>query len=280
MDDGRGLRISPWHRHGHERLSVSLPGGERIAWYDRRSGRLTVLVEAYRDQALATLTPYLTGRPHPSAQTPPDPLAAPLPQDDLALHRPGETPRRTAGAPRPGRRALLRRLAGGRPDAARGHADPRGEHVVGAELERLTGGGWYVLHAVPLPPETAIDHLLVGPGGVFCLHTERHPRATARVGEDLVRVGRHAHPYVRQARREAVHASAALTRHCGFPVPVRPVLVLVGVRRLTVVPTLHDVCVLRDRQLGALGATGGVLSPATAARVHAVARDRATWPTT
>ncbi|MBW1603453.1 NERD domain-containing protein [Streptomyces sp. JJ66] len=271
-----GLRVTPWRRYGHDRLYVSLPDGVNIAWFDRRSGQLTVLAEPYRAQALAALAPYRAGAPGPA----PEPPGPPPPQDDLALNRPGEALHARISELAPVRwRELLRRVLRRPSDVDRWRTGLRGEQIVAAELARLTGGGWYVLHAVPLPRDVDIDHLLIGPGGVFCLNTKHHPKASVRVGDDMVWLGRQSYPHVRKSRREAVRASAVLSRHCGFPVPVQPVLVFVGAAKLTVSPTLRDVRVLRERQLGTLGATGGVLSPSAAERVHTTARNRRIWRT-
>ncbi|MCE0446144.1 NERD domain-containing protein [Streptomyces tricolor] len=47
---------------------------------------------------------------------------------------------------------------------------------MGRELERLASYGWHVLHGVPKSNGGDIDHLLIGPGGVFSLNTKTHPR--------------------------------------------------------------------------------------------------------
>ncbi|MGW7518660.1 nuclease-related domain-containing protein [Streptomyces sp. NPDC054796] len=207
------------------------------------------------------------------------------PDDDLAPNRPGEAlhARLAAlGVPRHPRLAACARALGrlaGRPDqraALRRALD--GEQRVGEELERLTGGGWRVLHSVPVPPAAAVPHLLIGPGGVFTLHTACRRGARVRVGTDAVLVARgRAEPWVRLSRREARHAALALSRGCGFPVTVQAVLALVGTAGFAVAPELADVLVVSDRQIAGLGAGRAVLGPAEVARVYAVARDRRTW---
>lgn len=213
------------------------------------------------------------------------------PDDDLAPNRPGENlhARLSALAPR-GRAARAARALGrlaGRPDPA---ADCRrqldGQQLVGAELEMLTAGGWMVLHSLPLPSVGALSHLLIGPGGVFALHTAHHRGAQLYVGlpeqddgpADSVRIGRaRTEPYVRLARRAARTAELALGRACGFSVEVCPVVALVGAHRVTVAPGLDDVRVVTERTAGTLGQRLAVLKPDGIAHVYAVARDRRTW---
>lgn len=49
----------------------------------------------------------------------------------------------------------------------------RGERQVGAILDHLSEDGWHVLHDVSLGRGN-VDHVLVGPGGVFTIETKSH----------------------------------------------------------------------------------------------------------
>ncbi len=49
----------------------------------------------------------------------------------------------------------------------------RGEQRVGAVLDSLSGDGWHALHDVSLGRGN-IDHILVGPGGIFTIETKSH----------------------------------------------------------------------------------------------------------
>jgi Nuclease-related domain len=201
------------------------------------------------------------------------------PDDDLAPNRPGEELHaRVESAPRDRVPSWLGRLLGRPSQPREWRRALLGVQIVGAELERLTVRGCRVLHSIPLPGGAGIDHLLIGPGGVFCLHVRHHRGARIQVGDDTVRLGRDRPlPYVRYSRREAVQAAYVLTRGCGHPVDVRPVLVLVAAARVTVAPTLRDVRVLREHEIAALGSRGGVHKPADIEVIHGVARDRHTW---
>ncbi|MEV0260007.1 nuclease-related domain-containing protein [Streptomyces sp. NPDC050617] len=202
------------------------------------------------------------------------------PDDDLAPNRPGEALRARLDASRAGPgRLLASRLLGRRPQEDEWRRGLEGEQFVGSELEELTAVGWRVVHSIPLPGEADIDHLLIGPGGVFCVQAQLLRRAAVRVGDDGVRVGRERQPrpYLRAARREAARAGFALARGCGFEPEVRPVLVLVAAARVEVASVPRDVRVLRERDVTRLGEFGGVLHPERVERVYTVARNRRTW---
>ncbi|MFH8982205.1 nuclease-related domain-containing protein [Streptomyces varsoviensis] len=202
------------------------------------------------------------------------------PDDDLAPNRPGEALRARLDASRAGPgRLLAARLLGRRPREDAWRRSLEGEQYVGSALEELTAGGWRVVHSIPLPGEADIDHLVIGPGGVFCVQTQLLRRAAVRVGDDGVRVGRERQPrpYLRAARREAARAAHALSRGCGFDPEVWPVLVLVAAGRVETASAPQGVRVLRERDVTRLGELGGVLHPERVERLYTVARNRRTW---
>ncbi|TDC69168.1 nuclease-related domain-containing protein, partial [Streptomyces hainanensis] len=201
------------------------------------------------------------------------------PPVDLADNRPGQALRAKIDDISPSFwHRLLARLLGRRTEADSWRAGLVGERKAGDELDRLTARGWHVVHSIPLPRDVDIDHLLIGPGGVYSVNTKRHPGARIWVGDHAARVRGQSYPYPVKSRREAARAAAALTRACGFPVDVRPVLLFVDAANVTVVPTLSDVTVVRHhREVAAFKRLDGVLTAPAAARVHAAARDPRTW---
>ncbi|MGH9046255.1 MAG: nuclease-related domain-containing protein, partial [Acidimicrobiales bacterium] len=55
-----------------------------------------------------------------------------------------------------------------------------GEEQVGAMLEQLTAEGWRIVHDASFGRGN-VDHILIGPGGVFTIETKSHP-GPIRVG--------------------------------------------------------------------------------------------------
>lgn len=276
--------MSAWKRYGHNRLYVNRADGEKVAWLDRDTGKLNLLDEGYRDRVLDALAPYLAGTsrsaPGPDAGAPRAGTnqVPPTVEDDLAANRPGEAVRAKLDEVAPGFLGRLASMLLGRRSEAYGwRKGLAGERKVGAELERLVRKDWRVLHSIPLPRDVDIDHLLIGPGGVFCINTKHHRGARVWVGDDSVKIGGQSYPYVRKSRAEARRASSALTRACGFPVEVRPVLAFVDVDKLTVAPTLHDVHVVQQRDFSAFKRAAGVWTTADVERIYAAARSRRTW---
>jgi hypothetical protein len=121
--------------------------------------------------------------------------------------------------------------------------------------------------------------LLIGPGGVFCVNTKCHRQARIWVGDDSVKIGGQSYPYVRKSRAEARRATRALSRACDFSVDVQPVLVFVEAAKVTVVPSLHDVRVVTDREVRSLGRLKGALAPTEVDAIYGAARNARTWAT-
>ncbi len=111
------------------------------------------------------------------------------------------------------------------PEAWSWYVGAIGEREVGRLLSAL-GTDWMVRHAVPIGEGTTdIDHLVIGPGGVFALNTKRHADANIWVGDRVLRVNNQNQPYMERSRAEARDASTRLSNRVGFRVPVIPVLV-------------------------------------------------------
>ncbi|WP_405619138.1 nuclease-related domain-containing protein [Streptomyces sp. NBC_00076] len=262
-----GLRVVPTWNHGQERLYVCLTDGRNIAWYDREAARINLLSEDRRQDVLDVLGPFLTGTV--AVGPPPVPTPAELarlslhPDDDLAPNRPGE--------------ALQIALDRDPGPAHRLRPDPRrralaAEQAVGEALDRLDRAGWRALHSIPLPGGDRVHHLVIGPGGLFAVHTLYAHKQRVTVADPMVALGRREpRPLLRRVRADADRASYALTAE------VRPVLALVGPADVSVTAPPSEVRVLTSTELDGLARTGGVLKPADVETLHAMARDRHTW---
>ncbi|MDI3417160.1 nuclease-related domain-containing protein [Streptomyces luteolus] len=261
------LRVVPARRHGRELYHVLLPDGRNVASYERGTGRVSLLREEHRQSVLDALAPFLTGPV--TVGPPPLPTAAELaglallPDDDLAPNRPGE--------------ALLVDLDRAPGPPRRLRADPRrpalaAEQAVGDALDRLDGAGWRALHSVPLPGGARLHHLLIGPGGVYCLRSLYARKRRVRIEAPYVAVGRaEPEPLLRGLAYDAERASLALT------VEVRPVLAVVEAARIERARPSREVRVVPSAELASLAASGGLLKPADIDALYAQARDRHTW---
>ncbi|MFF2652874.1 nuclease-related domain-containing protein [Streptomyces sp. NPDC058045] len=244
---------------------------------------------AFRDrsQALRQSLNKLRENPRrpPEGRRPAAPLPPLTPATDLAGRRPGAGLRTAA----PGRteegaadtgtlERLSSRILRRRPLDEDRRRDLLGERRAGAELNRLTRHGWRVLHSVPLPDGADLDHLLLGPGGVFTVRTVHHPQQPVRVEEDAVRIGDgEPLPYLAECRAEAAFVQKTLERHCDFPLRVEPVLVFVAAAGLDVAATLSDVRVYRERQVSALAPLTGQLTARQLDHLHELARHAELW---
>ncbi len=149
---------------------------------------------------------------------------------------------------------------------------------MGRELERLVSYGWHVLHGVPKSNGGDIDHLLIGPGGVFSLNTKTHPGASVWVGDTMAKVnGGKPVPYAAASKAEADYVQGVLGKHCGIAVPVEPALVFVGTASLDRAATQYAVRIYQERDVAALGPLAGRLTMEQVEHVFSVARRRRIW---
>ena len=175
-------------------------------------------------------------------------------------------------------RGSAARLFGVRPLAAETQSwfvGAIGELRVGELLENL-GPEWTVLHAVPTGnAETDIDHVVIGPGGVFSINTKHHAGKSIWVSPEVLMVGGQKKGHLRNSRSEAKRASKALG------VEVTPIIALIGVEKLTVKEHPGDVEVMRASNLVRwLNKRPVVFSAAQIADVSALASHARTWHTT
>lgn len=118
-------------------------------------------------------------------------------------------------------------------DARSWYRGALGEIHVAKALKHL-GPEWTVLHAVPVGSGTSdIDHVLIGPGGIFTINTKNHSGQRVWVGGEQLLVNGHRTNHIRDARFEALRASKLLSPGAGDPVDVTPVIAVVDPGSLT-----------------------------------------------
>jgi len=152
-----------------------------------------------------------------------------------------------------------------------------GEERVARQLANLPRPPWIVLHDLPVGAKGAnIDHLVVGPAGVYTLNTKNLSGRIWVGGGTFLQNGSY-RPYVPDARREAKRAASRLARAAGCSVSVTG-LVVVLADNVVVKTQPGDVRVLTRRQLTRwLVAQPSMLQPDLILRIAAAAGDRSTW---
>jgi hypothetical protein len=147
-------------------------------------------------------------------------------------------------------------------DSARFLDAARAEIAVGLALAALPRE-WIVFHSLPVGESGSdVDHLIIGPGGVFALHSDRQARKSVQVAGRSVQVGARKIPYIREAEFEAVSLTALLGERMPRAAPVQGVVVLVDTRRVTVVAPPSRVKIIEADALCAwLQALPPVLAP-------------------
>ena len=101
------------------------------------------------------------------------------------------------------------------------------EHGSGEWLGRLPEG-WFVFHDVPLGERGAtVDHLVIGPGGVFTLNTKDLSGAIRVNARSVAHDGRRT-SFLAKASAEALRAASFLTAALDRPVEVRGLLAILA----------------------------------------------------
>lgn len=301
-----GFEVSRWQRFGHDRLYVRDASGNALGHWDIKTDRCSedgldheaeiriAVAEwrlAYREPLVDNPDPSMRGFER-SIRTadPPDPVETsavdsldPRVEMDLATIRAGAAARAQAVAAReaaPVRTFFARAL--------RVHTDERawrigadGEELVAARLRKMARKDprWKFLHAVPVGSRGSdIDHVAIGPAGVFTLNAKHHPGAKVWIGGDTMMVDGHRVPYVRNSRHEAKRAARLLSDKCGWPVAVQALVVPVNAASLTVKKAPQDVAVVPRMQLHKwLLRQPEIWTDAQVEEVYSSARRPSTW---
>jgi Nuclease-related domain len=107
-----------------------------------------------------------------------------------------------------------------------------GEIEVGHLLSAL-GPEWFIRHAVPIGAGTKdVDHLVIGPAGVFAINTKNHAGASVWVGDYAMKINGKTTFYVNRAQGDGVDVSRRLASKVGFPVAVTSVVAILNQRTL------------------------------------------------
>ena len=171
---------------------------------------------------------------------------------------------------------LLGRLVG------RGSTGPPAEvsreRSVARRLRRLPAEEWTIINDVSLHAlDHNVDHLVVGPPGVFCLSTSDHRGKSVWVTEDSIRVNNFPVQHLSKARacRRAVHRD--LSRALGRDIHVRTVVV-VTTNDLSIRTQPLGGSVIEARRISSwLQARPRVLDPDERAAIAGVVLRPTTW---
>lgn len=294
-----------WTKFGHDRVYVSTPDGVRVGHVDI-TARATVVENPDFEQALADARDRWCPEPESPPPLPDDIVAAPS-SDEAWAADPWSEPvtavthvpdtedtvvkdlnANVAGAAVWEKRNevnaeapvlnLVARALGVKTEERSWRVGAKGEEKVGSQLAKL-GEGWHAIHAVPVGDNGSdIDHVLIGPPGVFTINTKRHPRGKAWIGERAILVNGHKTQYLRNSRFEARRATQLLSSACGFPVSVTSMIVFVDLEDYTIKQMPADVHVInRLRLVKMLRRLPETLDSGTVESIFAKARMETTW---
>jgi Nuclease-related domain len=161
------------------------------------------------------------------------------------------------------------------------HTGAIGERVVANTLSRLPVG-WHVFHSIPVGTKDAdVDHIVVGPGGIFTINTKHHPGKNIWVRDRALWVSGQSTHYISNAESEAKSLTRLLRTRLSWVPDVRPVVVIVNAREIEERKAPKVVHVDGGRTVGRwLRRRRAQLSPDAVAQIAVVIDDPRMWRTT
>ena len=154
----------------------------------------------------------------------------------------------------------------------------QGEIAVGRMLDKLPEE-FTVFHALPVgTKESDIDHLVVGPSGVFTINTKHHRGKTVWVANRTLMVAGQRQPHIRNAEHEAARVTKLVHARLGLPGRVRPVVAIHGASSIVIKERPDLVAVIDARSLRRWLLKRPVqFGPDDLARIVSLVDDPATW---
>ena len=217
----------------------------------------------------------VTGDPTPSAEA----VSEQPTWQDLSQNRAGQAVRERAVELRAEApvKTFVARVLGVHTDERAYRVGADGEEEVAWRMRKL-GDGWHVIHSVPVGEKGSdIDHVVIGPAGVFTLNTKNHSRKKVWIAEKAFMVSGQKTNYLRNSRHEASRASKLLTAACGYDVPVEPIIVVIAAE-LTIKAQPTDVHVIARKRIGKwLQRRPSTLGPSSVEAIYNMARRDTTW---
>jgi hypothetical protein len=280
------LLVVRWVHFGHDRLYVKTPTGVQLGYWDNKGEVAFLENEADRPTFDHAIAQYRSGRPdgRAPASTSSDPVTvdqgntaaietgiahteprpnisapAELPPTtpewaDMSVNPAGASCRQRADALRQAApvRTFLARCLGRRNEERAWRIGADGEEAVAAQLAKL-GDRWRTVHAVTVGNNGSdIDHVIIGPAGIYTINTKNRPNANIWVGGNTFMVNGQRVPYVRNARFEAKRTKAFLATATGLDIPVTGLIAVVGAHggyKIKEQPPGGDVYVLARKEL-------------------------------
>jgi hypothetical protein len=271
------LTTTRWRRYGQDRLYVKTHDGIDVGYIDLQTGDVDLAMPELEAE-VRSLASHMLRIPDTRAM-PIVTAVAPAGYDlaDNAAGGAARTKHEAVKAQAP-MRNLLARLLNVKTEERAWRIGSQAELRVGRQLAKLPGD-WHALHAIPIGDRGSdIDHLIVGPGGVFNVNTKCHPDATVWLHEQALRVNGYITDYLRNTRFETERVTRLLTTGCGMPVESHGMIVFVDLTKITIKGTPADVMVTTMRGLRNVLLRQPVrLTPAQVEHIYSVARNSLTW---
>lgn len=255
---------NPWKLKELRRLYINLVDGTKVGYLDLATLDAVPEAAAASDllqRALAGLSPVVAARRFIHAaqvgEVPAETEPAPgyvLPWTDLAANRPGQ---------------LIETQ-----DDASYRAGVAGEQRTAGVLAGLERNGYRVLHSVPLSPRKDIDHLVIGPTGIWAINTKATTYDVTAKADGAVYSDGYRQKWIESISRDAVVAGERLSLAARMDVTCRS---LVAVWSTMSVSSNCGALVAGESLVDDVGGSAGVFPAEWVDVIYNVARRSDTW---
>ena len=247
------LTVRRWQRYGADRLYVTHENGLPVGSVDLQSGEVVASDPGHEAEVRRAAQAYLRS----------DLTEMVLPAQ--RADTPDETEYREL-------KAAMEAWLGS------GFDEPRAS-TIGERLDRLADEGWETIHDVPVGRQgTCVEHLLIGPGGLFTVTERSHPGLRVVGRGRAMTVDGNPVAYLRDARLEGVRTQDRLLAAGCAQIHVRAVLVLTGELDVDVLTTPNDPLVVARHEVPGLFRRMPVVVDGRRVQALAkVARRASTW---
>lgn len=258
---------NPWRLKELRRLYINLADGTKVGYLDLAT--LDAVPESVAtvkllELALAGLSPFNSARHFIQAaqagELPPSPVlgtepaAAVLPWIDLAANRPGQ---------------LIEDQ-----DEASYRAGVAGEQRTAGVLAGLERNDYRVLHSVPLSPRKDIDHLVIGPTGIWAINTKATTYDVTAKADGAIYSDGYRQKWVESIIRDAAVAGQHLSAAARMDLQCRPLLAVWSTMN---VHSSYDGLAGGEFLLGAIAGQAAIFPAEWVDVVYNVARRSDTW---
>jgi hypothetical protein len=164
------------------------------------------------------------------------------------------------------------------PESAERYRHAQAQLAVGELLERLPPEWTVISSAPPREGHPGIDHVVLGPSGIFTISSKLHKDKKVWVADSILVADGHTHPDIPETERHARRVTTILESRMPLPAPVHPIVAVVDAKQITIREQPQTVHVMDAWEVRpALVSAPAVLDAGDLHQIRAILDDPESW---